>query len=230
MDEVPWQNLFSQMEMEEYGDLLNPEQNEEMVDLEKILQQSESQTQNMNVVTAATCAESCAKTTPKSVNGNHIIAERKRRQELSQRFIALSATIPGLTKIDKASILKEAITYVKHLQNRVRELEEGCPVRRDVESVFVHKTHHSPQLEARVLQNHVLIRIHCHKHQRLLLKILTHITTLGLSLVTNSVLSFANRALCITIVAQMDEKYNVTVNDLVKSLRRVIIDPESLVA
>lgn len=30
---------------------------------------------------------------------DHIMAERKRRQQLSQKFIALSATIPGLKKV-----------------------------------------------------------------------------------------------------------------------------------
>ncbi|KAF7826655.1 transcription factor bHLH18-like [Senna tora] len=55
---------------------------------------------------------------------HHIMAERKRRQNLTQKFIALSATIPGLKKIDKASVLCEAINYVKQLQERVRELEK----------------------------------------------------------------------------------------------------------
>jgi len=31
---------------------------------------------------------------------DHIMAERKRRQELSEKFIALSATIPGLSKVN----------------------------------------------------------------------------------------------------------------------------------
>jgi hypothetical protein len=31
---------------------------------------------------------------------DHIMAERKRRQELTERFIALSATIPGLSKVN----------------------------------------------------------------------------------------------------------------------------------
>ncbi|KAK4267614.1 hypothetical protein QN277_024368 [Acacia crassicarpa] len=55
---------------------------------------------------------------------DHIMAERRRRQELTERFIALSATIPGLKKIDKATVLSEAISYVKQLQERVKELEQ----------------------------------------------------------------------------------------------------------
>ncbi|KAK4252953.1 hypothetical protein QN277_011076 [Acacia crassicarpa] len=55
---------------------------------------------------------------------NHIMAERRRRQQLTERFIALSATIPGLKKMDKATILQEATKYVKQLQERVTELEK----------------------------------------------------------------------------------------------------------
>lgn len=40
-----------------------------------------------------------ATTRPVSQNQEHIIAERKRREKLSQRFIALSAIIPGLKKV-----------------------------------------------------------------------------------------------------------------------------------
>ncbi|KAK1316994.1 Transcription factor bHLH25 [Acorus calamus] len=35
---------------------------------------------------------------PSHTQADHIIAERKRREKLSQRFIALSAIIPGLKK------------------------------------------------------------------------------------------------------------------------------------
>ncbi|KAJ6777356.1 SYMBIOTIC AMMONIUM TRANSPORTER [Salix koriyanagi] len=66
---------------------------------------------------------------PKRINTNgtrlsqsqdHIIAERKRREKLSQRFIALSAVVPGLKKMDKASVLGDAIKYLKQLQDKVQ--------------------------------------------------------------------------------------------------------------
>ncbi|CAA6667445.1 unnamed protein product [Spirodela intermedia] len=55
---------------------------------------------------------------------DHSIAERRRREKLSQRFIALSAMVPGLKKMDKASVLGDAVSYVKKLQERVRTLED----------------------------------------------------------------------------------------------------------
>ncbi|KAI3462637.1 hypothetical protein Pfo_019300 [Paulownia fortunei] len=42
---------------------------------------------------------------PPSQTYDHIIAERKRREQLSQRFVALSTIVPGLKKMDKTSVL-----------------------------------------------------------------------------------------------------------------------------
>ncbi|KAK3026769.1 hypothetical protein RJ639_040308 [Escallonia herrerae] len=55
---------------------------------------------------------------------DHVLAERKRRERLTERFIALSALLPGLKKMDKASVLGNAITHIKQLQERVKTLEE----------------------------------------------------------------------------------------------------------
>ncbi|TKY64602.1 Transcription factor bHLH25 [Spatholobus suberectus] len=168
---------------------------------------------------------------------DHIMAERRRRQELTERFIALSATIPGLNKTDKASVLRAAIDYVKQLQERVQELEQEDKKRR-VESVIFLKnpdpngnedttsteTNCSilPEMEARVLGKEVLIEIHCEKENGIELKILDHIENLHLKVTGSSVLPFGNSALCITITAQMGDAYQMAVNDLVKDLRQVL--------
>ncbi|KAK1440656.1 hypothetical protein QVD17_06485 [Tagetes erecta] len=54
----------------------------------------------------------------------HILAERKRREKLTQRFITLSSLLPEIKKMDKATVLEDASKYIKHLQNRVKELEQ----------------------------------------------------------------------------------------------------------
>ncbi|KAK9011217.1 hypothetical protein V6N11_044071 [Hibiscus sabdariffa] len=171
---------------------------------------------------------------------DHILAERKRREKLSQRFIALSAIVPGLKKMDKASVLGDAIKYVKQLQERLKVLEEQTK-KRSVESVvFVKKSQLSaddesssceeisegqssdaalPEIEAKVSDNDVLIRIHCEKQKGFVAKILREIEELHLSIVNISVLPFGNSTLDITIVGQKDGEFNMTVKDLVKDLR-----------
>lgn len=76
------------------------------------------------------------KVLPKKTPQEHIIAERKRREKLSQKFIALAAIIPGLKKVDKASILRDTINYVKQLEQTLKSLESQN-ARNTVESVVL---------------------------------------------------------------------------------------------
>ncbi|CAJ1948902.1 unnamed protein product [Sphenostylis stenocarpa] len=181
---------------------------------------------------------------------DHIMAERKRRQELTEKFIALSATIPGLKKddmgeTDKAYVLREAIIYMKQLQERVKELENQNKRKTADSRILVKKyfqvcsreeqiitsydetkSHRStpslPQVEARVMEKEVLIGIHCHIQKDIVLKIMAFLQNHHLSLVSSSVLPFGTSTLKVTVIAQMGEKYCTTMTDLVKSLRQHI--------
>nr|KYP42826.1 Transcription factor bHLH25 [Cajanus cajan] len=156
---------------------------------------------------------------------DHIMAERRRRQELTERFIALSATIPGLNKTDKASVLRAAIDYVKELKEQIQELEKQDKTRsllkkRDPSNI--------PEIEARVLGKEVLIEIHCEKQNGIQFILLDHLENLHLTVTASSVLPFGNSALSITITAQMGEAYKMTVDDLVKNIRQVLPDSHVL--
>ncbi|KAF8410652.1 hypothetical protein HHK36_003184 [Tetracentron sinense] len=175
---------------------------------------------------------------PPSKARDHIIAERKRREKLNQRFIALSAIVPGLKKMDKASVLGETISYLKQLQVQVKTLEEQT-AKQTVESVvFIQKSQlladddtsssngnfdgyskmPLPEIEARVSDKTVLIRIYCEKRKGVLVKALTEIEKLDLTVVNSSVIPFGSSAIDITIMAQMDVKFCMTVKDLVRNL------------
>lgn len=54
---------------------------------------------------------------------NHVEAERQRREKLNQRFYALRAVVPNISKMDKASLLGDAITYINDLQTKIRVME-----------------------------------------------------------------------------------------------------------
>ncbi|PKI51698.1 hypothetical protein CRG98_027861 [Punica granatum] len=54
---------------------------------------------------------------------NHVKAERQRREKLNQRFYALRSVVPKVSKMDKASLLSDAVTYIKELRSKIDELE-----------------------------------------------------------------------------------------------------------
>ncbi|XP_057449672.1 transcription factor bHLH18-like isoform X2 [Lotus japonicus] len=170
---------------------------------------------------------------------DHILAERKRRENISQQFIALAALIPGLKKIDKASVLGDAIQHVKQLQEQVK-LQEEQTNRKSTESVvYFEKSKSSvdedvsdtssnsgrenngslPEIEARMSENKVLIRIHCEKQEGVLMNILKEIDNLHLSVINSSTLLFGTSKLYITIIAEMDDELRLSVKELAIKLR-----------
>ncbi|CAL9088539.1 unnamed protein product [Musa textilis] len=180
----------------------------------------------------------------------HIIAERNRREKLNQKFIALSAIIPGLKKADKASILGDAVRHVKELQGRVKALEDQN-MERTVESVvLVTKAQLSadddggsssdenfdgqpwqkpfPEIEAKVSGKMVLVRIHCENRKGVLVKILSEIEHLNLTITNTNVMPFLGSSINITVTAQarpifpMEEKFSLTVKDLVRKLKSAL--------
>ncbi|CAA6657629.1 unnamed protein product [Spirodela intermedia] len=155
---------------------------------------------------------------PPSQAQDHIIAERKRREKLSQKFIALSAIM------DKASVLGDAIKYVKQLQERVVALEDQS-TRRTVESaVLVRRSQLSlddgisssdenfdgptagtplPEIEVKLCEKSVLVRVHCEKRKGVLSRLLDEIEKLHLTVVNTS---------------SVEDGFSITVKDLVKHL------------
>ncbi|XP_011032731.1 PREDICTED: basic helix-loop-helix protein A isoform X2 [Populus euphratica] len=57
------------------------------------------------------------------LSANHVLAERRRREKLNERFIMLRSLVPFVTKMDKASILGDTIEYVKQLRQKIQDLE-----------------------------------------------------------------------------------------------------------
>ncbi|KAL5061523.1 hypothetical protein RYX36_023260 [Vicia faba] len=168
---------------------------------------------------------------------DHIIAERKRRQVIAERFIALSATIPGLKKTDKLYILEEAINYVKQLKEKIKELDNQNKMKNKDSEMFIKKSQACtkeddidyskkklPNVKARVIDKEIMIGIHCEKQENIVVKIMGLLQNLHLSLASSSVLPFGNSTLKVTIIAQMNDKYCMNVTDLVKNLRHDLLD------
>nr|GFC30924.1 transcription factor MYC2-like [Tanacetum cinerariifolium] len=55
--------------------------------------------------------------------GYHVEAERQRREKLNHRFYALRSVVPYVSKMDKASLLADAVTYINELKSKIQTLE-----------------------------------------------------------------------------------------------------------
>ncbi|CAN0842899.1 Transcription factor MYC2 [Linum grandiflorum] len=68
---------------------------------------------------------------------NHVEAERQRREKLNQKFYALRAVVPNVSKMDKASLLGDAISYIKELRSKLQSTEsEKEELEKQVESMM----------------------------------------------------------------------------------------------
>ncbi|VVB08374.1 unnamed protein product [Arabis nemorensis] len=171
---------------------------------------------------------------------DHIIAERKRREKLTQRFVALSALVPGLKKMDKASVLGDAVKHIKYLEESVKDYEEQKKERTMESMVLVKKSQlvlddnnqslvfssdgnqdyagsNLPEIEVRVSGKDFLIKILCEKQKGHVIKIMGDIEKLGLSITNSSVLPFGP-TFDISIIAQKKSDFVMKVEDVVKSL------------
>ncbi|CAH8322554.1 unnamed protein product [Eruca vesicaria subsp. sativa] len=57
------------------------------------------------------------------VTSKNVASERKRREKLNQRLFALRSVVPNISKLDKASIIRDSIKYMKELIDQEKKLE-----------------------------------------------------------------------------------------------------------
>ncbi|KAI3704601.1 hypothetical protein L1987_74826 [Smallanthus sonchifolius] len=168
---------------------------------------------------------------------DHVLAERKRREKLAQRFVSLSSLLPDLKKMDKATVLQDAAKYILELQNRVKELEglsglTTCKRSRlssiddngssSNEANFEENSSHSnSEIEVRMSGSNLLVEIYSRTNCVSLAEVLGEMQKLGLSIISCSTMPFAETTLLVTIVAQKNDDFIMSSADLVKNLQLV---------
>nr|QXF29982.1 MYC-like protein [Eleocharis dulcis]QXF30037.1 MYC2 [Eleocharis dulcis] len=117
---------------------------------------------------------------------NHVEAERQRREKLNQRFYALRAVVPNVSKMDKASLLGDAISYINELKSKLQtvELDKGS-LQNQIETLKKERDARplpsaidsenklanglagprclGVEIEVKILQTEAMIRVQCNK-------------------------------------------------------------------
>ncbi|XP_044949762.1 transcription factor bHLH18-like [Hordeum vulgare subsp. vulgare] len=172
----------------------------------------------------------------------HVMAERKRREKINRRFIELSTVIPGLKKMDKATILSDAVRYVKEQQEKLKAFEDrdvrsidsvvlvkrpcisgvddGCPsppsgaTRGGLQTARISL----PEIEATLSEINVMVRIHCEDGKGVLVTLLAEVEGLHLTITHTNVVSFPASTLIVNLIAKLDEGFTVTADDIIRKL------------
>ncbi|XP_017697825.1 transcription factor bHLH18-like [Phoenix dactylifera] len=174
---------------------------------------------------------------------DHIIAERKRREKLGQRFIALSAVIPRLKKKDKASVLGDAVEYIKELKERVKTLEDQNATRTVESMVLVKKSKLSvdddgsssnefsngcsseeslPEIEVMLSEKTALMKIHCENRRGVLGRLLSEIEKVHLTVTNANIMPFLSSSIFITVAAKVEGEFSITLEDLARKLNSAL--------
>ncbi|URD99742.1 hypothetical protein MUK42_30880 [Musa troglodytarum] len=115
---------------------------------------------------------------------DHVEAERQRREKLNQRFYSLRSVVPKVSKMDKASLLADAVTYINDLRSKTQALEsdnrglqsELSALRTEIESAGSSAAHRDPKttdtngggrcggevdVEVKIVGSEAIIRVQC---------------------------------------------------------------------
>ncbi|EFH41418.1 predicted protein [Arabidopsis lyrata subsp. lyrata] len=109
---------------------------------------------------------------------NHVEAERMRREKLNHRFYALRAVVPNISKMDKTSLLEDAVHYINELKSKaenaeseknaiqiqLNELKEMAGQRNAIPSVFKYEENASEmKIEVKIMGNDAMVRVESSK-------------------------------------------------------------------
>ncbi|KAI3768218.1 hypothetical protein L2E82_18715 [Cichorium intybus] len=158
---------------------------------------------------------------------DHVLAERKRREKLNQQFISLSALLPnlkkeleGLSRTERKNVQE---SFISIRRSTLRTSDDECPSYQESNSDgSTDPWKLTPDIEVLMIGSSVLVRIQCQKKSSSLVKALTQLQKVGLTVTSSCAMPFAKTTLLINIVAQIEDEFHISLAELVKHLRLAI--------
>lgn len=175
----------------------------------------------------------------------NLVSERRRRKKLNERLYSLRALVPKISKMDKASIVSDAITYVEELQKQVEKIQADIHALQSNKDVLPHGPCHatdiviapkmhknlrkSPIVVHRILELEVSqmeeqtyhLRIHCKKGPGVLVQLTRALEGLDFEIV-NANLTSVNDHILNTVVVKARNGELLTPEDLKKLILDVV--------
>ncbi|XP_038998732.1 transcription factor bHLH35-like [Hibiscus syriacus] len=181
----------------------------------------------------------------------NLVSERNRRKQLQQRLLSLRSVVPNITKLDKASVIKDAINYIQQLQlqeqlaktqieimkmennnNPDTEEQPRLPPLLGSHNTDVFNSSSSPiqLLQHTVMpmgDNTLLVSITCTKRTGTIVKLCQLFESLNLKIITANITALPAGTLLNTLTIEADEREKEGLKMQIETAIAALIDPHS---
>ncbi|KAF8404767.1 hypothetical protein HHK36_009656 [Tetracentron sinense] len=159
----------------------------------------------------------------------NLMAERRRRKRLNDRLSLLRSIVPNISKMDRTSILGDAINYMRELLEKIKNLQEeiekgsnqlnlmGILREQKPNEILVSN---SPQFDVKRRNMDTQIEICCEGKPGLLLSTVTTLEALGIEIQQCVISCFNDFAMQAACSEELEQKTTISSEDIKQALLR----------